>query len=51
MKNDLVYFHYRLNCQDINDNRGYNEIAVVLSSQNTVNASYHLKFHQLDVTE
>ena len=51
MKNDFVYFHYHLNCQDINDNRGRNEFGLVESSQNTVNASYLFEFHQLDVNE
>ena len=51
MKNDFVYFHYHLNCQDINDNRGRNEFCPVESSQNTVNASYLFKIHQGDVNE
>ena len=45
MKNDLVYFHYHLNCQDISDNRGDNELCLVKSSQSTVNASYLFEFH------
>ena len=51
MKNDLAYFHYRLNCQDISDNRGDNELYIVKSSQNAVNVSYLFKFHQIDVNE
>ena len=51
MKNDFVYFHYRLNCQDISDNRVDNELCLVKSSQNTVNASYLFIFHQIDVNE
>ena len=51
MKNDFVYFHYHLNRQDINDNTGDNEFGPVESSQNTVNASYLFKFHQIDVKE
>ena len=51
MKNDFVYFHYHINCQDICDNRGDNELCLVKSSQNTPKASYHLKVHQLEVNE
>ena len=51
MKNDLIYFHYHMNCLDISDNRGDNELGVVESSQNTLNASYSLKLHQPDVNE
>ena len=51
MKNDFVYFHYHLNCQDINDNRGDNEKCPVESSQNTLNSSYLFKFLQINVNE
>ena len=47
MKNDLVYFNDHMNCQDISDNRDDNELCLVKSSQNTVNASYLLNFIKL----
>ena len=51
MKYCLEHFHYHLNCQDISDNRGDNELCLVKSSQNTVNASYLFKCHEIDVNE
>ena len=51
MKNDFVYFYYHMNCLDISDNRGDNDNGLVESIQNTVNASYLFKFHQIDVNE
>ena len=51
MKNDLVYFHYHLIGQDINDNKGDNELCLVKSNQNTVNVSYLFTFLQINVNE
>ena len=47
----MGYFHYHLNNQDISDDRGDNELCLVKSSRNTVNASYLFKLHQIDVNK
>ena len=48
MKYKYEMFKY---CQDISDNRGDNELCLVKSSRNTVNASYLHKFHLIDMNE
>ena len=42
----LLCFYYHLNCQHINDNSGAIKFDVMLISQNTFEACFHIKFDQ-----